>query len=91
MRILQISLSDLNFNKTAYSMTLYDSISRIGLNFPIQIEKNEHGYQCIDGHKRLSAIMDIIKKNGYSDKFKTIPCMLLTSRSAPPDHLRNHH
>lgn len=61
MRIIKVPLSKIQFQYTPYSEELYQSIIRIGFSFPIKVNETEHFYQCIDGHKRLSALNDILK------------------------------
>ena len=60
MRLVKININDIKFNYTSYNQSLYDSIYRIGFSFPIKIEEDESGYKCIDGHKRLSVLKDIL-------------------------------
>lgn len=63
MRLVKIDIKDIDFQYQSYTKELYDSILRIGFSFPIHvIQLNQH-YQCIDGHKRLSALYDILKKD----------------------------
>lgn len=63
MRIIKVPLDKINYQKTEYNQNLYDSIIRIGFSFPIKVSLIDEGYQCIDGHKRLSALEDILKDN----------------------------
>lgn len=61
MRINQLSLEDIQFDYISYPETLYHSIVRIGFSFPIKVRFENNKYYCIDGHKRLSALYDILK------------------------------
>ena len=63
MRIIKIPITEINFQKTQYNQNLYDSIVRIGFSFPIKVSLENEEYQCVDGHKRLSALEDILKDN----------------------------
>lgn len=63
MRIIKVSIHDIDFVKKEYNQSLYDSIVRIGFSFPIKVCLDDDGYKCIDGHKRLSALEDILKDN----------------------------
>lgn len=92
MEILFLALSNIHFEEKTYSISLYESIQRISLNFPIQVTCDENGcYHCVDGHKRLSVIQQILQEQCDHPKFQTIRCVLHSSRSAPPNFLRNHH
>lgn len=62
MRIIKVPLSQIQYQYTQYTQTLYDSIMRIGFSFPIKVIQLESQYQCIDGHKRLSALHDILEQ-----------------------------
>lgn len=63
MRYIKVDLSQIDYEYKTYSQSLYDSIIRIGFSFPVQVRfVNEH-YECIDGHKRLSVLYDILKEN----------------------------
>ncbi|MCD7949390.1 MAG: hypothetical protein LUG12_03885 [Erysipelotrichaceae bacterium] len=62
MRMLKIPLSDILYEYKNYSQELYDSIMRIGFSFPITVSFDDNQYICIDGHKRLSVLNDILKK-----------------------------
>lgn len=63
MRIIKVPLCEIKFVKTEYNQNLYESIIRIGFSFPIKVSLSDEGYVCIDGHKRLSALRDILKEN----------------------------
>lgn len=92
MQLLLLILSDIQFEEVTFSTSLYESIQRIGLNFPIQLTCDENGvYHCVDGHKRLSAIKQILQDQPDHPKFQKIRCVLQASRTTPPDFLRNHH
>lgn len=61
MRITKVSYQNIQFCYSDYSKQLYDSILRIGFSFPIKVQMIDNQYICIDGHKRLSALSDILK------------------------------
>lgn len=63
MRLKQLLLEEIVFDKRSYDQSLYDSICRIGFSFPIKVRQENHQYICIDGHKRLSVLSDILKKD----------------------------
>ena len=92
MRIEQIPLSAITFQKTAYPPALKASLLRAGLNFPIHVSMRENGCVCVDGHKRLSAIEDILAEDKDNPKFQTISILVIEhARTAPPYTLHNHH
>ncbi|MCI9093750.1 MAG: hypothetical protein HFF36_08270 [Coprobacillus sp.] len=65
MRIIKIPISQIQYQYTEYNQSLYHSIIRIGLSFPIKVILNQDSYQCVDGHKRLSALHDILKNESH--------------------------
>ena len=92
MRIEQMALCDINFDKTTYAPSLKASLLRAGLNFPIHVSRRATGCVCVDGHKRLSAIEDILTEDKDTPKFQTIPVLVVeTARTAPPYTMHNHH
>ncbi|MEG0367098.1 MAG: hypothetical protein RR585_09700 [Coprobacillus sp.] len=60
MRIIKIDISKIKYTYKQYDQSLYDSIVRIGFSFPISCQLEEDTYICIDGHKRLSVLKDIL-------------------------------
>lgn len=63
MRINQLCIDEIEFQYTSYTDNLYQSILRIGFSFPIKVILMNNTYICVDGHKRLSALRDILKEN----------------------------
>ena len=63
MRLNQLTLNDIIYEYTEYSETLYASIKRIGFSFPVKVKLIDNKYYCEDGHKRLSALSDILKED----------------------------
>lgn len=63
MRIKELELSDIHYVPAPYTDHLYHSIIRIGFSFPIKVKETGCGYICVDGHKRLSALHDILEKD----------------------------
>ena len=61
MRIRKINFQEINFEYCSYPQSMYDSIKRIGLSFPIKVNIINGKYYCKDGHKRLSIIQDLLK------------------------------
>ncbi|MBM6841303.1 hypothetical protein H6A03_07085 [[Clostridium] spiroforme] len=95
MRIKKTDYSCICFEYKPYSSTLYDSIRRIGFSFPVKVNIDEHGcYHCIDGHKRLSALQDLlVREKGY-EKRREVPFIIYndgSSRSNDCWRSRNTH
>ncbi len=65
MRMQKVPLTKISYEYKEYSKELYDSILRIGFSFPVTVSLNNHKYICIDGHKRLSVLQDIL--NNYPE------------------------
>ena len=59
MRIQQVDITEVFFQTKEYTQGMYDSIVRIGLSFPVKVSLEQGEFYCQDGHKRLSAIMDM--------------------------------
>ena len=70
MRIQQIDIEEISFIKKNYSESLYESIKLIGLSFPIKVVIENGKYYCQDGHKRISAIYDMIDEDVYHKRRK---------------------
>lgn len=60
MRIIKCDIKEIKFNKIEYTEDLKKSILRIGFSFPIYVEVQSDEFVCVDGHKRLSAMYDLI-------------------------------
>lgn len=92
MRIEKKHLTEIKFKTTAYEPSLYVSLKRIGLTFPIKIKECASGYECVDGHKRLSAIQAILKDDPNFPKFQEINVIVTNyARSDAPWSIHNHH
>ena len=63
MRLNQLTLDQIIYNYTDYEEGLYLSVKRIGFSFPIKIKQIDDQYYCVDGHKRLTVITDILKED----------------------------
>lgn len=59
MRIHQLDINDIQYQKKEYSDSLLSSVKRIGLSIPVKVRYENGQYYCQDGHKRLSAIASI--------------------------------
>ena len=70
MRFIQIDISEIEFQRCEYRQSMYDSIKRMGLSFPIKVSYEDGKYYCHDGHKRLSAISDMALDEIYQKRRK---------------------
>lgn len=63
MRYIKVDLSQIQYVYQNYTQSLYDSVMRIGFSFPIHVRFENGKYECVDGHKRLSVLYDILLEN----------------------------
>lgn len=70
MRIQQVDITEINYLEKEFSQSMYDSIKRIGLSFPIKVRIEDDKYYCEDGHKRLSAISKMVDDEIYQKRRK---------------------
>ncbi len=92
MQIQYTTIDNISCEDSEYSEKLKSSLECIGLNFPIHVKQEEHGYICVDGKKRLNAIRSILQNDPKASKFQKIPILIVSrARTAPPYHLHNHH
>ena len=80
MRLMKTDISKITFQYQQYNQELYDSIKRIGFSFPIHVNIEDKQYICIDGHKRLSALQDILKENPDYSRGSQV-CILIKNNS----------
>lgn len=76
MRYIKTDISKIQYQYKEYTSSLYDSILRIGFSFPISVYQNKNEYVCIDGHKRLSVLHDILTKDPHYHRGSEV-CILV--------------
>ena len=76
MRIRKINFQEINFEYCPYPQSMYDSIKRIGLSFPIKVNIIDGQYYCKDGNKRLSIIQDLLKNEEGYERRRAVPIMM---------------
>lgn len=81
MRIHKAKIEDIDFQYQPYRNSLYQSIKRIGLSFPIKVNIVNQKYQCIDGHKRLSVIFDLLKNEAGYETLKEVNILICNDGS----------
>ena len=70
MRVQQVDISEIIYEKKDFTDSMYESIKRIGLSFPIKVIIKDDKYYCLDGHKRISAIHEMINEDIYQKRRK---------------------
>ena len=60
MRIKERHLDEIDYIYTPYSHSLKESVKRIGFSIPINVKEIDGKLVCVDGHKRLSILHDIL-------------------------------
>ena len=68
MRIQQVDISEIIYVDKEYTSSMYESIKRIGLSFPIKVIIKDGKYYCQDGHKRISAINGMVNEDIYQKR-----------------------
>ena len=76
MRIRKINFQEINFEYRSYPQSMYDSVRRIGLSFPVKVDIIDGKYYCKDGHKRLSIIQDLLKNEEGYEKRRDVPYII---------------
>lgn len=90
MKILSIAIERIVYQPCAYDEELRQSLLRMGQGFPILIKKlDDTHYQCLDGHKRLSAIHDICDEVPNTKLFH-VKAILENARTSSGT-TKNHH
>ncbi len=89
-----MNLNKIQYEYKEYSQTLYQSVLRIGFSFPIKVNIIDGHYYCVDGHKRLSILNDLLKENPSYQKGDDVTIIVLNngnSRSNDCWRSRNTH
>lgn len=88
MRMIKVTVSNIEYVESTYSQELKSSIERIGLSFPLKLEVTSEGkYLCRDGNKRLT----IINEFKLYDQVNAIVVNNGDNRSNDCWRGRNHH
>lgn len=82
MRIQKIDISEIDFMKKDYSEELFQSVLRIGFSFPISVKQIGHHYICVDGHKRLSVLEDILTIKPDYHRGRLVPVIIKNNGDA---------
>ena len=79
MRIIALTFSDIQFTRKDYEESLYQSIYRRGLAFPIKVSLQDDSYFCVDGHKRLSVLETIHRTDPHHRYVTNIPVIVVNT------------
>lgn len=90
MKIINIEPDKISYHHTSYPAFLYESIKRIGLNFPVKVQQTNDSYEIVDGHKRMSVIIDLLNKN-ETTRFSTIPVIIINNARTSSGTPMNYH
>lgn len=94
MKVQRVDFVEIKFREIDYDPSLSDSLLRIGCSFPIHVEEQLDGFHCIDGNKRLSALMDLLRQESLPKNRMMVPIIIVNHgglRSTPHHEMRNHH
>jgi len=61
MKVSTLAYDEIIYTRTDYDESLRASVARMGFAFPLKVKKEDGQVVCVDGHKRLSALGDILK------------------------------
>lgn len=91
MKIHTIDFHTIAYTKKTYDSSLKESLLRMGIGFPLQVKQiDANRYECVDGHKRLSAIHDILMDQS-DHKLCHVKAVLLDQARTPSGTAKNHH
>ena len=79
MRIISLSLNQIQFETKAYELSLKESVLRRGLAFPLKIRFENDQYFCEDGHKRLTILSELAINNPGHRYVTKIPVILVNT------------
>lgn len=79
MRIISLPLEVIQFERKQYESSLEESVLRRGLAFPIKVRFENDQYYCEDGHKRLTILEILSKKDPNHRYLKKIPVILINT------------
>lgn len=94
MRIISLSLSQIQFETKDYELSLKESVLKRGLAFPLKIRIENDQYICEDGHKRLTILSElalIVPNHKYVLKIPVILVNTSNNRSNDCWRGRNVH
>lgn len=81
MRMKKVNVNDISYVTTEYAMCLKESIERMGLCFAIKVKVCDGKYICQDGHKRLSAIHDLLSEGKAASRIVFVNVIVVNDGS----------
>lgn len=91
MKLHTIDFDAIAYTKKPYDPALRESLLRMGIGFPLHMRKlTNDRYECIDGHKRLSVIHDILLEQP-NHKLSNVLIICLDEARTPSGTAKNHH
>lgn len=81
MRMKKVNIEDIIYINTDYPISLLESIERIGLSFALKVSYRDGKYICLDGHKRLSAIHDLINAGKTRSRITSVNVIVMNDGS----------
>ncbi len=90
MKIETCFITDIQFKHVAYPSSLKESLLRMGQGFAVHVKQSERQFICVDGHKRLSAITDILKTQP-DHPLQSIKILIMNGARTASGTAKNHH
>ena len=79
MRIISLTLDQIQYETKEYETSLKESVLRRGLAFPLKIRFENNQYICEDGHKRLTILSELALTNPTHRYVTKIPVILVNT------------
>ncbi len=87
-----VNIKEISYEPEEVDAAFVDSIRTRGIAIPVRVNESDHGYECQDGRKRLSAAAILAAEDS---KFSRIPIMILNdfkkAGSGFWGNTQNHH
>ncbi|MBQ1468542.1 MAG: ParB-like nuclease domain-containing protein [Solobacterium sp.] len=69
-----VDIEEIQYTEKPVPDNLLESIRIRGVAIPVRVRKTETGYECLDGHQRLSALNQLMQED---ERFRRVPVMLV--------------
>ena len=74
----KININEITFDRVPYPEELKQSLKNRGVAIAIKVRVTDDGYECVDGHKRLTILEELAKDD---DRFGHVACTLVNDFS----------
>lgn len=94
MRVRELMLHDITYHQCDYTESLYRSVKRIGFSLPVKVKYQGNDIICVDGHKRLSVLHDLLEEDPTYHRGAKVPVVFIDNgdiRSNDASRGRNIH